>query len=103
MERSISLADLKDNGACRPSREAFLRLYGEAGNVMTLERVMAGAQEFDWVFAGKNLLTPKQAAHFKNLVISAFRGVARQSDPGQQKRRQALAFAFYQAYNSPTE
>jgi len=102
-ERTMKLADLTDNGACRPSREAFKRLYGEDGNVVTLERVLQGADDFDWVFAGQHLLTPKQQALFKNLVIAGFRLVNRVDDRDKTKRRKAMALAFYKAYNSPLE
>lgn len=102
-ERTMKLSDLTDNGACRPSREAFVRLYGAEGNVVTMERVMEGALDFDWVFAATNLLTPKQQAYFKSLVIQAFRLVNRVEDRDKVKRRKAMALAFYKAYNSPLE
>lgn len=101
--RNMKLTDLLDNGACKPSRDAFKRLYGEEGNVVTQERVMEGALVFDWIFASRELLTPKQEQHFKNLMVNAFRGLRRVNDPTQEKRRKAMAFAFFQAYNSPLE
>jgi hypothetical protein len=101
--RNMKLADLQDNGACRPSRDAFKSLYGEDGNVVTQDRVMEGAMVFDWIFASRNLLTAKQEQHFKNLMVNAFRGLRRMNDPTQEKRKKAMAFAFFQAYNSPLE
>lgn len=102
-ERIMKLTDLVNNGACRPSREAFKRLYGEDGNVVTLDRVMAGALEFDWIFASKQLLTDKQEAMFKALMLQSFRFLGRVNDPTQEKRKKAMALAFYKAYNSPLE
>ena len=101
--RSMKLADLADNGACRPSREAFTRLYGPEGNVVTEERVMAGALDFDWLFASKNLLTERQQDMFRALMLQAFRFLSRVNDPAKEKRKQAMALAFFKAYNSPLE
>lgn len=101
--RRMKLADLTNNGACRPSREAFASLYGEEGNVVTEERVMQGALVFDWVFASKELLTERQQDTFRALMLQGFRFLSRVNDPTKEKRKKAMALAFFKAYNSPLE
>jgi len=91
---------LEEAGACGKARADFLRLYGEGG-VITYDQLMRGAQVFDWIFAADNLLTPRQKAHFRNLVLNRFRAISRVNDRDGSKRRAALAHCFYEAYFSP--
>jgi len=102
-DRTISLSTLADNNSCRPSRDAFKRLYGEGPLPATLDRFLAGAQDFDWVYGARHILTEKQYSHFRNLMVNSFRGLQRVHDPDRKKRNRAMASAFYKAYNSPTE
>lgn len=100
MTRRITLAQLRQHLSCNHDRILFEKYFGEGGEV-TVEKVMAHAQEFDWLTAAKMLLTPKQKQYFKLLVLNASRGLRRITDPQQTQRRKALAMAFYRAYMSP--
>jgi hypothetical protein len=102
MPRNLTHADLIKAGACNKDADLFLAKFGE-GNEVTIERVMAVAQDFDWLTGAKLLLTPRQARHFHTLVRAAFRGVKRVDDPKGEYRRKALAKSFCLAYNSKAE
>ena len=101
-DKDITLADLAAGGACVPETARFKEHFGNGG-ALTKERALSVAQDFDWLFASRNLLTAKQEQFFKLRMMLYFRGLARVSDPDQKKRRQAMALAFYEAYNSPEE
>lgn len=101
-DKPITLADLAAAGACNNETALFKQKFGEGG-VATLDLVVSAALEFDWMFAANNMLTPKQHQHFKLKMALYFRGLNKVNDPGQERRRKAMALAFYEAYNSPTE
>lgn len=100
MIRWLTLDQLKQGRACPRETKIFVEAFGE-GNECTHERVMSVAQKFDWPFAAKILLTPRQQEHFRTLVLAFSRGLRRINDPTQSRRRVALAEAFYKAYHGP--
>lgn len=98
----MTAAQLVANKACGRETAIFIEHFGD-GNEVTEERVMSVALLFDWPFAAKILLTPRQQQEFRTRTLAASRGLRRIKDPDQSKRRQAMAFAFYKAYNGPKE
>ena len=101
-DRPLTTADLAEAGACMKETTLFKEIFGE-GNICTYERVMSVALKFDWPFAARHLLTEAQQRHFKTLIALAFKNIDSRSDRTQEKRRRAMANAFYKAYNGPTE
>lgn len=100
MARTLTIEHLSQARACPRETAIFKRLFGD-GNECTLDRCMEAAPHFDWVFAAHHLLTPKQQAAFKANVMAGFRQVRRMADRDKQKKRRAMAHAFFKAFNSP--
>lgn len=93
---------LVDARACPHETALFREMFGD-GDECTLERCLQAAPHFDWIFASRRLLTAKQYAHFRALIVAATRQLKRVADKGGEKRRRAYAQAFFQAFNGPEE
>lgn len=58
MEYVLTIDDLRRQGACGFYREAFLELFPEGSVVVTEERAVQHAADFDFIWAIEKLLPP---------------------------------------------
>lgn len=100
--KAITLEQLQKGGSCNRDADRFKELFGDSV-VPTLEEFDKITQEFDWLTARRVLLTPAQQKVFDIRSKLALRVANGRSDPTKTLRRQALAGAFWEAYNSPEE
>ena len=67
----ITLSQLKSLNACKSQVDKFSELFGESVDV-TPELCVSHAQDFDWGWAAKNLLTDSAWAEYKRVTARAF-------------------------------
>ncbi len=65
--KTIMLQQLVDLGACERARTKFEVLFGQSVEV-TEAVCLALANEFDWAWAAKRLLTPSAKAEYDRIV-----------------------------------
>lgn len=102
MSKMLTLAQIKRAHPCNRDPKIFEAVFGDSVEV-TFEGITKVALAFDWNFASRHLLTPKQQKHYREILLPQFRQIDRLTENRDERRRRAMAVAFYRAYNSPTE
>ena len=66
----ITLSQLKSLDACKSQVDKFSELFGESVDV-TPELCVSHAQDFDWGWAARNLLTDSALAEYERVTSTA--------------------------------
>lgn len=93
----ITLKQLEEHRACSYQRELFKSLFGDKV-LVTLSDCIMYADNFDFVWAARNLLSPTQKKAYSKALAPAYRVYYEAVAPARKAYSKAVAPA-YKAYN----
>jgi hypothetical protein len=89
----LTLAQLKEAGACSSARKRLKRVFGDAVDV-TPELCQTHADEWNWGWAASNLLTVPALSDYKRAIVPALAEYKRVTAPAWDEYKRAIVPAL---------
>jgi hypothetical protein len=91
--QTITVEMLVKMGACHSQVMLFRRLFGKSVKV-TLKGCVKAAQQFDWNWASRNLLTATAEKAYQEATATAWKAYQEAKAPAWKAYQEATAIAF---------
>ena len=97
MSHPLTLETLIERSACADQRQRFANTFGKSVDV-TPELCMSVADQFDWVWAVRRLLSPEAQAEYDRVCAPALAEYKRVRAPAQAEYERVRAREFGRLY-----